>query len=216
MPATVDHPLDLTAPLADEQDCIDRLRSIRWGDGDLCPYCDDRRIYHFSDRRTFKCGGCRRRFSIKVGTIFEDTKLPLGKWFIAIRLITNRSKGMTSTALARNLRITQKSAWLVLRRLRHAARTPSFNAPLEPAVERDTTPVGSKRKPDAERVGGTPNATERPMVVTGGDVTASSRRRTNPRGRTLEPKLSLDMPFDDALRRFVRTKPHEVGHTVER
>lgn len=141
---------DLMDAFPDEQACVDHLRSIRWRDGEFCPLCvvegqqPEQRIYHFSDRKTFKCGECRRRFSIKVGTIFEDTKLPLRKWFMAIWMITNHPKGIASVTLAKDLKVTQKSAWFMLHRLRHAARTPSFNAPLKGEVEIDETYVGGK------------------------------------------------------------------------
>jgi transposase-like protein len=130
----------------DEQACVDHLRAIRWQDGEFCPHCQGSKIYCFSDRRTFKCSDCRARFSIKVGTIFEDTKLPLRKWFMAIWMITNHPKGIASTTLAKDLKITQKSAWFVLHRLRHAARAPSFSEPLDGVVEADTTYVGGKEK----------------------------------------------------------------------
>lgn len=137
---------DLMDAFPDEQACVDHLRSIRWRDGAFCPHCGGLRVYTFADRKTFKCGDCRARFSIKVGTIFEDTKLPLRKWFMAIWLITNHPKGIASTTLAKDLKITQKSAWFVLHRLRHAAATPSFNAPLDGTIEADTTYVGGKEK----------------------------------------------------------------------
>lgn len=144
--ANFDSLYSLFEAFPDEQSCVDHLRSIRWRDGEFCPHCGGTRIYHFSDRKTFKCGDpeCRQRFSIKVGTIFEDTKLPLRKWFAAIWMITNHPKGIASTTLAKDLKITQKSAWFVLHRLRHAARTNSFNAPLKGTVEADTTFVGGK------------------------------------------------------------------------
>jgi transposase-like protein len=135
---------DLFEAFPDEQSCIDHLRSIRWRDGEFCPYCGAMRIYHFSDRKTFKCGDCRERFSIKVGTIFQDTKLPLRKWFAAIWMITNHPKGIASTTIAKDLHITQKTGWFLLHRIRHAARTNSFNAPLKGTVESDTTFVGGK------------------------------------------------------------------------
>ncbi len=137
---------DLFEAFPDEQSCLDHLRAIRWRDGEFCPHCGGTRVYHFSDARTHKCGDCRKRFSIKVGTIFHDTKLPLRKWFMAIWLITNHKKGIASTTLARDLKITQKSAWHVLHRLRHAARTQSFNAPMDGPVESDETYVGGKEK----------------------------------------------------------------------
>jgi transposase-like protein len=137
---------DLMEAFPDEQACVDHLRAIRWRDGEFCPHCGSTKIYHFSDRKTFKCGDCRDRFSIKVGTIFEDTKLSLRKWFMAIWMITNHPKGTASITLAKDLKITQKSAWFMLHRLRHAARTNSFNAPLKGDIEADTTFVGGKEK----------------------------------------------------------------------
>ena len=138
--------IELIAALPDEQTCINHLRAIRWKKGAFCPHCGSTKVYHFSDERTHKCGDCRQRFSIKVGTIFEDTKLPLRKWFIAIWMVTSHTKGIASTQLAKDLKITQKSAWFVLHRLRHAARTKSFNRPLDGIVEADETYVGGKEK----------------------------------------------------------------------
>jgi transposase-like protein len=137
---------DLMEAFPDEQACVDHLRAIRWRDGEFCPHCGSTKIYHFSDRKTFKCSDCRDRFSIKVGTIFEDTKLSLRKWFMAIWMITNHPKSIASVTLAKDLKITQKSAWFMLHRLRHAARTNSFNASLAGDIEADTTFVGGKEK----------------------------------------------------------------------
>src|SRR6185437_15342298 len=139
---------DLMDAFPNEQACIDHLKAIRWAKGAFCPHCGHDKVYGFSDKRTFKCAECRSRFSIKVGTIFEDSKLPLRKWFMAIWIITNHPKGIASTTLAKDLDITQKSAWFVLHRLRHAARTKSFNAHLKlrGKVEVDETYVGGKSK----------------------------------------------------------------------
>lgn len=133
----------------DEQSCIDHLRVLRWGSNDErkhCPYCGGFKVYDFADRRTFKCGDkdCRQRFSIKVGTIFQDTKLPLRKWLVAIWMVTSHKKGIASTTLAKDLKITQKSAWFVLHRLRYAARTMSFAMPLggNAPVEIDEVAIG--------------------------------------------------------------------------
>jgi transposase-like protein len=87
----------------DDQSCIDHLRSIRWANGAFCPYCGSTRVYNFSDNRTHKCGDCRQRFSIKVGTIFEDSKIGLHKWFMAIYLLTSHKKGIASAQLARDI-----------------------------------------------------------------------------------------------------------------
>lgn len=167
MIAEIDSLFDLMAAFPDEQSCVDHLREIRWRDGEFCPHCGGNRVYHFTDRKTFKCGDCKQRFSIKVGTIFEDTKLPLRKWFMAIWLITNHPKGIASTTLAKDLKITQKTAWFVLHRLRHAATTKSFNAPLSGTVEADTTYVGGKEKNKhaKNRKGGTQGGAGKDIVL---------------------------------------------------
>lgn len=128
-----------------EQAAIDHFTAIRWKDGEFCPLCGSvRAIFHFSDGKTHKCADCRQRFSIKVGTVFEGTKIPLRKWLAAVWLITSHKKGIASTQLARDIAVTQKTAWFMLHRLRHAARTRSFNVPLAGEVEVDETYFGGK------------------------------------------------------------------------
>src|ERR1700722_5652480 len=184
MVAKFDSLYSLFEAFPDEQSCLNHLRSIRWRDGEFCPYCVEngkepgQKIYHFSDRKTFKCGECGQRFSIKVGTIFQDTKLPLRQWFAAIWMITNHPKGIASTTLAKDPNITQKSAWFILHRLRHAARTNSFNAPLKGTVEADTAFIGGKegnkhsrdRKPGQQ--GGNGKAIVLGMVERDGELRA--------------------------------------------
>lgn len=144
-----DNLMQLFRAFPDEQTAIDHLTAIRWANGKFCPLCgnvDEARIGTLTGTNTHKCYACRKRFSIKVGTIFQDTKLPLRTWYAAIWMITNHPKGIASTTLAKDLGITQKSAWFVLHRLRHAALTKSFNAPLSGQVEVDETYVGGKEK----------------------------------------------------------------------
>ena len=147
---------EMMSVFADEQACVDQLRAIRWKNGAFCPHCGSTKVYHFSDQRNHKCGDCRKRFSIRVGTILEDSKLPLRKWFMAIFLITSHKKGIASTQLAKDLGVTQKTAWFVLHRLRYAARTKSFNRHLDGIIEADETFVGGKEKNKhaSQRTGG--------------------------------------------------------------
>jgi transposase-like protein len=121
--------VDLMVAFKDPQTAIDHFMAIRWAGGVACPYCEHAKCYELAQKNKFKCAACTRKFSVTVGTIFENTKLPLRIWFGAIWLITNHPKGIASTTLAKDLGITQKSAWFVLHRLRHAARTRSFNHP---------------------------------------------------------------------------------------
>jgi transposase-like protein len=129
-----------------EKACVAHLEAIRWRDGAFCPHCGCRKVYHFKDGINHKCAECRKRFSVKVGTIFEDSKISLQKWFMAIYLITAHKKGIASTQLARDLGVTQKTAWFMLHRLRYASQTKSFNAPLKNTVEADETFVGGKER----------------------------------------------------------------------
>lgn len=138
---------ELCNAFSDNQVAIDHFRAIRWKNGEFCPHCGHDKIYMPKDKvGRYTCAQCHQRFSILVGTIFENTKLPLRVWFGAIWLLTNHPKGIASTTLARDLGITQKSAWFVLHRLRHAARTKSFNAPLTGKVEVDETFINGPGK----------------------------------------------------------------------
>jgi transposase-like protein len=137
---------DLMAAFRKPQAAIDHFTAIRWRNGRFCPHCGHDKVYGLKREGLYRCAQCKKDFSITVGTIFENTKLPLRIWFGAIWLLTNHPKGIASTTLATDLDITQKSAWFVLHRLRHAARTKSFNTPmkLRGKVEIDETYVGGK------------------------------------------------------------------------
>ena len=136
--------LQLLTAIPDEQAAIDHFTAIRWRNSKFCPYCGSTKVYSFSDRKAHKCGDCRQRFSIKVGTIFEGSKIPLRKWMLAIWMITSHKKGISSVQLAKDIEVTQKTAWFMMHRLRAAAATKSFNAPLDGEVEVDETYVGGK------------------------------------------------------------------------
>lgn len=138
--------IQMMEAIPDEQAAVDHFTAIRWKNGAFCPHCGSTRVYHFSNKCSHKCGDCRKRFSIRVGTIFEDSKLPLRKWLLAIWLITSHKKGIASTQLAKDIGVTQKSAWFMTHRLREAARTQSFNRNLTGEVEADETFIGGKEK----------------------------------------------------------------------
>ncbi|MGH6851543.1 MAG: IS1595 family transposase [Methylocella sp.] len=135
---------DLNIAFAKPQAAIDHFKAIRWQHGQFCPHCGHDKVYDLKRKNIYRCAQCKTNFSITVGTIFENSKLPLRVWFGAIWLITNHPKGIASTTLAKDLNITQKSAWFVLHRLRHAARTKSFNTPMAGEIEIDETYVGGK------------------------------------------------------------------------
>ncbi len=117
---------ELFEAIPDEQAAINYFKAIRWARGEFCPYCGHPEIYALKGDRAWKCADCRKKFSIRVGSIFEDSKIPLRKWLAAIWLITSHRKGIASTQIARDLGVTQKTGWFMLHRLRHAARTRAY------------------------------------------------------------------------------------------
>jgi len=125
---------DLFAAIPDEGAAIRYFKAIRWANGEYCPYCGHPEIYGLKGGRKWKCAQCRTAFSIRVGTIFEDSKIPVRKWLAAIWLITSHRKGIASTQIARDLGVTQKTGWFMLHRLRHAARTRSFTTGCQPNI----------------------------------------------------------------------------------
>lgn len=135
---------DLQKAFPTEESCIQELAKSRWSEP-VCIHCGSvRKIYTIKGGRLFKCADCRKTFSVRVGTIFEDSALPLQKWFMALWLISSHKKGISSLQLSRDIGVTQKTAWFMLHRIRYAMRTPQFNKPMNGIVEVDETYVGGK------------------------------------------------------------------------
>jgi transposase-like protein len=135
---------------SDEQVCIDAVAEMRWPDGPECPACLTKKPYYLKAQKRFKCRECRRQFSVKLGTIFEDSPIPLQKWLPAMWLLSNCRNGVSSHELGRALGITQKSAWFVLHRLRLALQDKKDGGKLGGAphskVEIDETYIGGKAR----------------------------------------------------------------------
>jgi transposase-like protein len=112
---------------SDEQVCIDTVAALRWPNGPICPKCAHNEHYYLASQRRWKCKECYKQFSVKVGTIFEDSAIPLDKWLAALWMLVNCKNGISSYEVGRALGITQKSAWFVLHRLRLAIQNASMN-----------------------------------------------------------------------------------------
>ena len=110
----------------DEQVCIDAVASLRWPDGPECPHCEAKEPYYLATQKRWKCRSCRKQFSVKVGTIFEDSPISFAKWLPALWMLVNDKNGVSSYELHRALGISQKSAWFVLHRLRPFCGTSRF------------------------------------------------------------------------------------------
>jgi transposase-like protein len=133
--------LDLTKTFPDETACILHLESILWPNGAVSPFDATSKVYKCAGHR-YKCKNTGKYFNVKVGTVFEDTKIPLVKWFMALYIFSSHKKDISSYQLARDIGVTQKSAWFLLHRLRYAFAHPA--APLTGEVELDETYVGGK------------------------------------------------------------------------
>ena len=134
---------------SDEDVCIDTVANLRWPDGiPRCPKCVGTEHYYLKTQKRWKCKKCGRQFSVKVGTIFEDSPIPLDKWLTALWLLVNCKNGISSYEVAKDLGITQKSAWFVLHRLRLALRDRSFKklGGNSGPVEVDETFIGGQLK----------------------------------------------------------------------
>jgi transposase-like protein len=117
---------------------------LRWPSGVTCPHCKAEKPSFLTTRRIWKCLACRKQFSVKVGTIFEDSPLGLDKWLPALWMLANAKNGISSYELHRAIGVTQKTAWFMLSRIRLAMQTKSFEK-LSGTVESDEAYIGGRR-----------------------------------------------------------------------
>src|SRR5436853_69176 len=108
--------------------CIDYLAARRWPKGVICPSCGSDKVKFNPNRSLWQCSShhAKRQFSVKVGTIFEDSPIGLDKWLAATWMLTNCKNGISSYEIARDLKVTQKSAWFMLHRIRLAMQAGTF------------------------------------------------------------------------------------------
>jgi transposase-like protein len=136
--------IELINAFPDEQTCIDHLEELRWNGNVVSPFDANSKVYDCKGNK-YKCKNTGKYFNVKTDTIFDNTKMPLQKWFLAIWLVTGHKKGISSLQLGRDLDITQKSAWFMLGRIRQCFGIDS-DTQLENEVEADETFVGGKNK----------------------------------------------------------------------
>ncbi len=136
---------ELMSKLTSEDVCRSYMEDMRWGGNPVCPHCGAHNPYKLKDGKKFRCKSktCKKNFSVTVGTVFENSKVPLSVWIAAGYLLSAHKKGISSLQLHRDLGITQKTAWFVLHRLRVIMGSPEPE-PLVNVVEVDETYVGGK------------------------------------------------------------------------
>ena len=143
--AKFDNIISLTSYFNSKEKCQQAIIESRWADGDVvCPYCGHHHCAKRGDGR-FRCNHCLKNFSCLVGTIFENTKLPLIKWFVAMYLISSHKKGISSHQLSRDINVTQATAWYMLQKIRLLVPQTDEEA-FEGTVECDEVYIGGKEK----------------------------------------------------------------------
>lgn len=137
--------LEATKLFADEENAWLFVVNLRWPDGPVCPFCQGKAHSFVSTRKTWQCKTCKKQFSVKKGSIFEDSPIKFEKWLLAMWFIVNAKNGISSYELGRSLGVTQKTAWFMNHRIRVAMRTGSFEK-LGDDVEADESGIGGLAK----------------------------------------------------------------------
>ncbi len=217
--------LEAIRHFSDPDVCVEYVAKLRWPNGPVCPRCDGTEHSYLTTRRLWKCKSCKKQFSVKLGTISEDSPIGLDKWLAAIWLIANSKNGISSHELARAIGITQKSAWFVLHRIRLAIQSGSFDK-LDGEVEVDETFIGGKARnmhkaERARKITGTGGKDKAVVVGTrqrGGDVRAAvvpdTKRQTlqDHVRENVEPGAAV---YSDALRSYTGLDADYAHKTVD-
>jgi len=137
----------------DDNSARELLEKLRWPDGPICPHCGSRESYRLVAKPNsktpvrigvLKCKKCRKQYTVTVGTIFEDSHIPIHKWLLAISLLCSSKKGMSAHQLHRMLGVTYKSAWFMAHRIRYAMSQSPLAEKLQGVIEADETYIGGK------------------------------------------------------------------------
>jgi len=213
---------------ADVDRCINYLASRRWPDGVVCPTCGRDDVRYLENQRKWQCKSVhpRRQFSVKVGTIFEDSPLGLDKWLLAIWMITNCKNGVSSYEIHRAIGVTQKTAWFMLHRIRLAMQTGSFEKKMSGEIEIDETFIGGKarnmhksvRERRIKGTGGSGKVAVMGLLDRHGEVRAKvipNTKRTTLHEEVRSNVESGSEVFTDALRSYDGLSPEYVHQVID-
>ncbi len=181
METKFDSLVQLFEAIPDEVAAHQYIAKIRWQHGMYCPRCGcTRKIHVFSDGKRYKCADCRKQFTVRIGTIFEDSPVSLRKWIVAIWLISTHRRGIPAKQLKRELGVAYNTAWFMAHRIRKAFGVTHNPSTLSGTIEIDETYIGGREdnKHKKSRTSGTQGRsikTKRPvlaMLQRGGDIVA--------------------------------------------
>jgi transposase-like protein len=178
------------------------LESKRWPNGPVCPHCQGKEAYSLKAKEgskspvrpgVYKCKACRKQFTVRIGTIFEESKLPLCKWLAAIHLMTSSKKGVSSHQISRELGITVKSAWFLTHRIREAMKREPMAGMLAGVVEADETYVGGKPRYKGVSKRGRGTKKTPVMVLVERDGSVRARPIENVDSKTLKNEIAVNV-----------------------
>lgn len=140
--------IDVMKRFPDQESCIEHLEKIRWDGDPHCPHCDSRKVYKRNETETgrigrWNCRECKATFKVTQGTVFHGTKISLQKWFLAISLMANAKKSLSSHQLSRDLEINQPMAWSIMHKIR-GEMAKKNSVLLKGIIEADETYIGGK------------------------------------------------------------------------
>jgi transposase-like protein len=212
---------------SDEQVCIDTVAALRWPDGPVCPMCANTEHYYLATQKRWKCKSCKKQFSVKVGTIFEDSPIALDKWLIALWMLVNCKNGISSYEVGRDLGITQKSAWFLLHRLRLALHSGSMEklGGEGKHIEADETFIGGAARfmhPERRKRMITERGVKDKLAVMGilergGEVRANvipTRRKHHVQAEIRAHVKAKSAIYTDALLSYQGLKDQDFAHQV--
>lgn len=136
--------IEIFKKFPDKASCIKHLETVRWNNKPKCPYCGSPNYSDMKGEYRYHCNNCNTSFSVTVGTIFHNTKLPLQKWFLAVSLVINAKKGIAARQLGRDIDVTKDTAWRMLMQIRKAMY--EYGDLLQGIIEADETYIGGKNK----------------------------------------------------------------------
>lgn len=134
--------LDVTKTFPDQDACIYYLEGLKWSGKPTCPYCKSQKFTSRKNTYRYQCNSCNISYSVLLGSIFEGTKLPLQKWFLAMALILNAKKGISSRQLGRDLGVNRNTSWYLQMRIRKAMEEDNDKDLFSGIVEVDETYIG--------------------------------------------------------------------------
>ena len=221
--------IDFLNKFKDDKVCIDHFTKIRFANGEHCVLCGCEKVWKLKtkgDKQRYKCSRCNRIFNVMVNSFFENTKLPLNKWFITLFLLGTGSKGISSVQLGRQIGVTQKTAWMMLHKIRNSF--PNYNK-FFGDIEIDETYIGGKEinKHANKKIKGSQGGNNKEIVVGsiqrevyGNKKLVNARHIQDTKTKTLKKyiKKNIDIKaniISDDFKSYQSLSHYKVNHSAK-